>query len=71
MAEGIMVDLWRDFWIRETETGQQVAQLHERYMKIINIINIYPPYNIPNKGLIEEWYEEENVGVIALLPIPV
>ena len=28
-----MVDLWRDFWIRETRTGQQVAQLHERYMK--------------------------------------
>jgi len=26
-----MVDLWRDFWIRETGTGQQVAQLHERY----------------------------------------
>ena len=25
------VDLWRDFWIRETGTGQQVAQLHERY----------------------------------------
>jgi len=26
-----MVDLWRDFWIRETETGQQMTQLHERY----------------------------------------
>ena len=26
-----MVDLWRDFWISETGTGQQVAQLHERY----------------------------------------
>jgi len=26
-----MVELWRDFWIRETGTGQQVAQLHERY----------------------------------------
>ena len=25
-----MVDLWRDFWVRETGTGQQVAQLHER-----------------------------------------
>jgi len=33
-----MVDLSRDFWIRETGTGQQVAQLHERYMmKMINI----------------------------------
>jgi len=24
-----MVGLWRDFWVRETGTGQQVAQLHE------------------------------------------
>ena len=31
MAEGIMVDLWRDFWIRETGTGQQVTQLHDIY----------------------------------------
>ena len=31
LAEGIMVVFWRDFWIRETGTGQQVAQLHERY----------------------------------------
>jgi len=26
-----MVDLWRDFWIRETGTGQQVAQIHDIY----------------------------------------
>ena len=26
-----MLDFWRDFWIRETRTGQQVAQLHDRY----------------------------------------
>jgi len=26
-----MVELWRDFRIRETGTGQQVTQLHERY----------------------------------------
>jgi hypothetical protein len=26
-----MADLWRDFQIRETRTGQQVAQLHDRY----------------------------------------
>jgi len=31
MAEGIMVDFWRDFRIRETGTGQQVAQLRDRY----------------------------------------
>ena len=35
LAEGIMVDLWRDVWIRETGTGQQVAQLHERYMMMM------------------------------------
>jgi len=31
MAEGIMVDLSTDFWIRETGTGQQMTHLHERY----------------------------------------
>jgi len=40
LAEGIMVELWRDFWIRETGTGQQVPQLHERYMMMIVIIII-------------------------------
>ena len=35
LTEGIMVGLWRDFWIRETGTGQQVAQLHERYMMMM------------------------------------
>jgi hypothetical protein len=31
-----MSDLWRDFWIRETGTGQQVAQLHDWYMIKMN-----------------------------------
>jgi len=31
LAEGIMVYFWRDFCIRETGTGQQLAQLHDRY----------------------------------------
>jgi len=26
-----MLNLGRDFWLRETGTGQQVAQLHDRY----------------------------------------
>jgi hypothetical protein len=30
LADGIMADLWWDFWTRETGMGQQVAQLHER-----------------------------------------
>ena len=36
-----MVDLWRDFWIRETGTDQQVAQLHERYMIIMMMKDIW------------------------------
>jgi len=40
LAERIMVELWRDFWIRETGTGQQVAQLHERYMMMM-IYSLY------------------------------
>ena len=35
LAEGIMVDLWRDFWIHETGMGQQVAQLYDRYMMMM------------------------------------
>jgi len=35
LAEGIMAYLWRDFWKRETGTGQQVAQLHDRYMMMM------------------------------------
>jgi hypothetical protein len=38
LVEGIMADLWRDFWIRETGTGQQVAQLRDKYIIIIIII---------------------------------
>ena len=30
-----MADLWRDFWIRETGTGGQVAQLHDRCMMMM------------------------------------
>ena len=38
LAEEIMMDLWRDFWIRETGTGQQVTQLHERLMMTMTFI---------------------------------
>jgi len=30
-----MADLWRDFWVRETSTGQQVAQPYDRYMMMM------------------------------------
>jgi len=35
-----MVDLRRDFWIRETGMGQQVAQLHYRYMMMMMVMMI-------------------------------
>ena len=41
-----MVDLWRDFWIRDTGTGQQVAQLHDRYM-VMMIQDIILLFRIP------------------------
>ena len=41
-----MVELWRDFWIRYTGTGQQVAQLHERYMMIMMMIVIFCNFDI-------------------------
>jgi len=31
----MMTDLRRDFRVRETGTGQQVAQLHDRYMMMM------------------------------------
>ena len=48
-----MVDLWRDFWICETGTGQEVTQLHERYDD--DYLFIYMKYPlIPNsKNFVE------------------
>ena len=40
LAERIMADLWRDFWIRGTGTGQQVAHLRNRFMMMMIIIII-------------------------------
>jgi hypothetical protein len=31
---------FRDFWIRETGTGQQVALLHDRYMMMMVMVII-------------------------------
>ena len=33
-----MADLWRYFWIRKTGTGQQVVQLHDRYMMMMMMV---------------------------------
>ena len=42
-----MADLWRDFWIRETGTGQQVAQLHDRYMMMTYLYREKSKGNVP------------------------
>ena len=36
LAEEIMEDRERDFWMRETGTDQQVARFHERLMMMMN-----------------------------------
>jgi low temperature requirement protein LtrA len=33
-----MAELFRDFWIRETGTGQQVAHLHDRYIMMMMMV---------------------------------
>jgi len=42
-----MADLLRDFWICETGTGQQVDQLHDRYMMMMSMyIYLYKMWNV-------------------------
>jgi len=36
---------FRDFWVRETGTGQQVAQLHERYMMMMVMMMTMKDFN--------------------------
>jgi hypothetical protein len=38
-----MADLSREFWIRETGTGQRVAQLHDRYMMAMMMMTDLAP----------------------------
>ena len=45
LAEGIMADFWRDFWKRETGTGQQVTQLHDRYMMMMMMMMMMNVFN--------------------------
>jgi len=54
-----MADLWRYFWIRETGTGQQVAQLLERYMMMMNFLHNFRKvlkYQISRKSV--QWGPE-------------
>ena len=60
-----MVELWRDFWIHETRTGQQVAQLHERYRMMMMINN---HYNIIN-FVLHHRHSTEAVIYLTILAI--
>jgi hypothetical protein len=39
-----MADLSRDFWIRETGTGQKVGHLHDRYMMMMMMLMMMISY---------------------------
>jgi len=39
LAEGVMVDLWTDFWIGEKGKGQLVTQIHERCIMMMMMMN--------------------------------
>jgi len=54
-----MVDFWKDFWICETGTGQQVAQLHDRYDDDDDnyIKNLSMRFCIANSSTFKETYE--------------
>ena len=46
--------MYIDFWIRETGTGQQVAQLHDRYtMMMITIIFLYALMGLTGRTLLK------------------
>jgi hypothetical protein len=40
-AEGTKEDHWRDFWMRETGTGQKVAQLLDSYIMMIYVFTTF------------------------------
>jgi len=42
-----MADLRRDFWMRKTGRGQQVAQLHARYMMVLIYTLVVKPRTLP------------------------
>ena len=44
-----MVDFSRDFWISETETGQKVALLHDRYMMMMIMMIMIKHDFLPNR----------------------
>ena len=61
-----MVDLWRDFWIRETRMGQQVALLHERYMMMMMMMK-FNSQTCTRKSQLKHWgahHAEHKVDII-------
>jgi len=47
-----MADIWRDFWVRETGTGQQVAQLHDIYDDDDENYDMGPTALLPKEGVL-------------------
>ena len=64
LAEGIIVDLWRDFWIRETRRGQQLAQLHDRYMIMMMMMIMMMKIWGTDSGAAENWSSEVRTSVV-------
>ena len=60
-----MVELWRDFWIHETGTGQQLAQPHERYRMMMMINNHYSIINF----VLHHQHRPETVIYLTILAI--
>ena len=50
------IDLWRDFWLHETGTGQQVAQLHERYIIIMMMMICFMSFCTVKRKCVTECY---------------
>jgi len=64
-----MVDLWRDFWIRETGTGQEVDQLHDRYMMIMMMMIMWiKKYTYIYRKIVLK-YAIQNVGYVVVILI--
>jgi len=63
--QATVLDLWRDFCMRETGSGQQVVHLHDRYMMMIIIIIIIISY-LSLFSLIKAFsYTESDAEILA------
>jgi hypothetical protein len=51
-AERTKEDLWRDFWKRETVTGQQVAKYLDCYMMTMKCLGFLNTFNVANSCIL-------------------